>query len=67
MPTKAAYERFEASPDMEFDFLLARKLGWRSVAEMRAGMSNREWLEWGIYLARQAQQRQMAMGQGSEP
>lgn len=52
---------------MEFDFLLARKLGWRSVAEMRAGMSNREWLEWGIYLARQAQQRQMAMGQGSEP
>lgn len=55
---------FEANPDVEFDFLLTRKLGWRSVAEMRAGMSAREWQEWGVYLGRDAQRRQVAMGGG---
>jgi hypothetical protein len=29
-----------------FDFMLAERLGWRSVREMRAGMSHAEYVEW---------------------
>lgn len=42
--------------------MLAERLGWRSVALMRRGMSNAEWLRWWVYYARKAQQRQLAAG-----
>jgi hypothetical protein len=50
----------ETNPDLEFDFYLAAKLGWRSVAEMRCGMSSQERLSWYVYFARRDQDRQMA-------
>ena len=42
--------------------MLAEKLGWRSVAEMRRGMSAAEWAEWAVYLARKGQRQQLAAG-----
>jgi len=62
-PTKAAYERFEESPDLEFDHFLVEKLGWRSVAEMRRGMAAAEWLAWWVYFARKAQRQELAIAQ----
>jgi hypothetical protein len=62
VPTKAAYETFDAHPDEEFDHFLTVKLGWRSVAEMRRGMSAAEWQRWWVYLARDAQRRQLHAG-----
>ena len=59
VPTKATYERFESHPDEEFDHLLCLKLGWRSVAEMRRGMSAAEWNRWKIYFARRHQEREL--------
>jgi hypothetical protein len=32
-----------------FDYMLAEALGWRSVAAMRAGMGNGEYIEWRAY------------------
>ena len=61
VPTKAVYEKFETNPSEEFDFFLALKLGWRSVAEMRRGMSMLEWQHWNIYFQRRNQEREHAM------
>lgn len=60
MPTKAAYLKFEESPDLEFDYFLTEKLGWGSVERMRRGMPASEWLYWSVYYGRKAQQRQLA-------
>lgn len=62
VPTKAAYERFEDGPGIEFDFVLTERLGWRSVAEMRRGMPAAEWLDWWVYYARKGQRQQLASG-----
>jgi hypothetical protein len=62
VPTKAAYELMETNPDVEFDHILTERLGWRSVAEMRRGMSAAEWLSWWVYLARKGQRKQLAAG-----
>lgn len=64
MPTKAAYELFETRPDIEFDHILTERLGWRSVAEMRRGMSAAEYTRWGVYYARKAQRREIAQAGG---
>lgn len=53
----------ETSPDLEFDHYLTERLGWRSVAEMRRGMSMAEWRAWNVYYARKAQRRELAMEQ----
>lgn len=45
----------ETNPDVEFDHFLVEKLGWRSVAEMRRGMSEAEWASWSMYYQRKAQ------------
>jgi hypothetical protein len=58
-PTKATYARFESHPDEEFDYYLCLKLGWRSVEQMRRGMSGREWNRWRLYFARRAQEREL--------
>lgn len=60
MPTKAAYQAFEASPETEFEFFLAQKLS-RTVAELRTGISQQEFLEWGVFYARKAQREELEM------
>ena len=60
MPTKAAYQKFEESPDLEFDYFLTEKLGWGSVERMRRGMPAAEWQAWWVYFGRKAQRRQVA-------
>lgn len=51
----------ESRPDVEFDHFLVERLGWRSVAEMRAGLSGAEWLSWWVYFARKGQRRELEM------
>lgn len=63
-PTKAIYQRFETSPDLEFDHLLCRDLGWRSVDLMRRGMSSAEWQDWRIYYLRRQQERELERNGG---
>ncbi len=49
----------DANPDVEFDHVLAERLGWRSVAAMRRGMSMSEWRSWWVYFARRDQRREL--------
>lgn len=51
----------ETSPDVEFDHYLTERLGWRSVAEMRRGMSAAEWHRWSVYYARKAQRQELEL------
>lgn len=53
----------ETNSDEEFDHFLCERLGWRSVEEMRRGMSMNEWHRWWIYYARKAQRQELAMEQ----
>ena len=50
---------------MEFEYFLAQKLG-RTVAELREGMPQAEFLEWQIYFGRKAQREEMAMSKGGK-
>lgn len=59
MPTKAAYLAFDDN-ELRFEFFLTQKLGFRTVAQMRAEMSQMEFLHWGIYYARKAQDEELA-------
>jgi hypothetical protein len=59
MPPKATYLLMESRPDIEFDYFLAAKLG-RTVAEMRATVSNAEYVGWQVYFGRKAQRQEMA-------
>lgn len=61
VPGKATWIRFETDAGFFFDFFLAEKFG-RTVAELRAGMSAEEWMQWGVYYARKAQQQELAAG-----
>jgi hypothetical protein len=61
MPKKVIYQEMESRPDLEFDHILTEKLGWRSVAEMRRGMSAGEWARWSIYYQRKAQRQEMEL------
>lgn len=58
MPTKAAYELFDAHPEVEFEFYLADRLGM-TVARMREEMTFDEYVSWSIYHARIAQRREL--------
>jgi len=40
---------------------LVLKLGFRTVAELRQGMSELEWQRWNIYFQRRNQERELAM------
>lgn len=60
VPTKATYELFDDDPTEEFDHYLCERLGWGSVERMRRTMSMAEWQRWKIYLAREAQRRELA-------
>lgn len=67
MPTRRRTKAFEATPDLEFEFYLAQKLGM-TVDRMRAEMSADEYTRWGIYYARKAQREELerlkAQGKG---
>ena len=54
MPGKAAYQRLENEPELEFEFYLAQKLSM-TVGEMRARMGNDEFVVWSRFYARKAQ------------
>lgn len=63
-PTKARYELLDSHPDREFDLFLTLKLGWRSVEEMRRGMTADEWNWWRLYFLRRSQEQELARLQG---
>ena len=49
---------------LEFDHYLCEKLGWRSVALMRRGLTAAEYLSWTIYYGRKAQRAELAAARG---
>lgn len=53
----------EASPLLEYEIYLARKVGM-TVARLRVEMSNQEFLEHYIYDARKAQREELARKHG---
>lgn len=63
MPQRSSTKAFLSNPDLEWDFFLAQELGWGSVAAMRAGMSNDEWVAWTVFYGIKAQRIQMAQKQ----
>jgi hypothetical protein len=62
VPTKAAYLDLEDDAEVAFEFYLAEKLH-RTVAEIRE-MDNDEFMRWGVYFGRKAQQQELAQKQG---
>lgn len=55
---KATYRQMEQDPELEFEHFLASKLG-RTVAELRASLSNEEFVAWGVYYGRLAQRQEL--------
>lgn len=53
-----AYVELEDDPELEFEHYLAVKLSM-TVGQLRAQMSNAEFVRWGMYYARIAQQREL--------
>jgi allophanate hydrolase subunit 2 len=58
VPRKAAYLELETSPELEFEFYLATKLHM-TVGQLRAGMTQNEFVQWAIYYQRLAQQMEL--------
>jgi hypothetical protein len=48
----------ETSPELEFEFFLAQKLG-KTVGQLREQVSNIEFLQWHTYYARKAQRAEL--------
>lgn len=55
MPTKAAYQELETTPELEFEFYLATKLHM-TVGQIRSQMTQAEFVQWAVYYQRIAQQ-----------
>lgn len=53
----------ESDPGIEFEMRIAMKLG-RTRDELRATMSQAEYLDWCLYFAREAQRRELAAKSG---
>lgn len=51
--------RFETDSDFHLDFFLAERLHM-TVGELRERMPLEEWVAWGVYFGRKAQQRELA-------
>jgi hypothetical protein len=45
--------------DLEFEFYLAETLRM-TVTQLRRSMSAREFMQWGVYLGRKAQRKELA-------
>lgn len=58
MPGKAARLLLD-DPELEYELYLCRKNGWRSLAEMRAGMTQAEFLLWNRFDDKRAQEREL--------
>lgn len=52
------YMKMETTPELEFEFYLAQKLG-RTVGELRQ-MSNQEFIGWQVFYGRKAQREELA-------
>lgn len=52
----------ETDPEFFFEFFLAEKLGM-TLSQVRR-MPQAEFMQWGIYFGRKAQQRELAMMRG---
>lgn len=59
-----AYLEFEENSDLEMEYFLTAELGWRSVARLRAGMSNDEFVRWQVFYARKAQRQELGRAAG---
>lgn len=53
---------FLTDKSLRFDYFLCRKLGWRSVDEMRAGMSVDEWNRWRVLYLLENQEQERNRG-----
>lgn len=51
----------ETDPALEFEFFLAEKLGC-TVAQLRDGLSQAEFVAWSVYYGRKTQREQLAQG-----
>lgn len=49
----------ETNPELEFEFYLADRLRM-TVDELRAKMTNDEFIKWSVYHGRRAQKQEMA-------
>jgi hypothetical protein len=58
VPRKATYLEMETT-DLEFEFYLAETLRM-TVTQLRRSMSAREFMQWGVYLGRKAQRKELA-------
>ena len=65
MPCRRPPFRLARHPDQEFDYTLFHAVpgAWRSVDELRASLSNREWIEHAAYLRRKREAEDKAMKQ----
>lgn len=61
MPGRRPTNDFEARPDIEFTYFLAKELGM-TVAELRTRMSNEEFVGWTVFYGRRAQEIELARG-----
>lgn len=50
---------FQENSTKENEFYIAHQLGWRSISEMRKGLSNQEYMCWEIYFARIKQREEL--------
>jgi allophanate hydrolase subunit 2 len=53
----------ETDPSLEFEFYLADRLSM-TVGQLRAQMSNQEFVQWSIYHARKAQRMELQSMKG---
>lgn len=58
MPVKAAYLALENDAELEFEHFLAVKLSM-TVQELRARMTQAEFVRWDMYYARIAQRQEL--------
>lgn len=59
VPRRRHTKAFETNNELEFEFFLAQKLGM-TVARLRREMENHEFVHWGMYYSRKAQQAELA-------
>ena len=59
MQGRRTTKAFEDDPELEFEFMLADRLKM-TVGYLRQHMSNYEFRQWATFLAREAQQRELA-------
>lgn len=60
MPPRRHTKAFETSPDLEWEFYIADRLG-RTVGEMRESMSADEFTRWVVFHQRKAQRHELAV------